>query len=82
MPTGVPRRRTKNLAEREIARWNRQRTETQRELAEKYRLENPVRRAELLDRAQLAKAFGELADALLSVVMQKKISRKIWHLGP
>jgi hypothetical protein len=82
MPTGVPRRRTKNLAEREIARWNRQRTETQRELAEKYRLENAVRRAELLDRAQLAKAFGELADALLSVVMQKKISRKIWHLGP
>jgi hypothetical protein len=49
MPTGVPRRRTKNLAEREIARWNRQRTETQHELAEKYRLENAVRRAEILD---------------------------------
>jgi hypothetical protein len=27
MPTGVPRRRIKNLAEREIAEWNRQRIE-------------------------------------------------------
>jgi hypothetical protein len=75
MPAGVPRRRTKNLAEREIARWNRQRTETQKQLAEKYRLENAVRRAELLDRAQLEKSFTELADALLGVVMASDFSR-------
>jgi hypothetical protein len=57
MPTGVPRRRTKNLAEREIAEWNRQRTETQKQLAEKYRFENAVKRGEYLNRAELEKAF-------------------------
>jgi hypothetical protein len=76
MPTGVQRRRTKNLAEREIAEWNRQRTETQKQLAEKYRLENAVKRGEYLNRAELKKAFVQLADALGQVVKNSALDRR------
>ena len=77
MPAGVPRRRTKNLAEREIAEWNRQRTETQRQLAEKYRLENQIKRGEYLNRAELEKAFAQLADALGQVVGNSRAGQKV-----
>ena len=74
MPAGVPRRRTKNLAEREIAEWNRQRTETQRQLAEKYRLENQIKRGEYLNRAELEKA-------LLGAVAELKSFYKLTYLA-
>jgi hypothetical protein len=76
MPTGVPRLRTKNLAEHEIAEWNRQRTETQKQLAEKYRLENQITRGEFLNRAELEKVFSQLADALQQVVKNSNIDRR------
>ena len=77
MPTGVPRRRTKNLAEREIAEWNRQRTETQRQLAEKYRLENQIKRGEYLNRAVLEKAFAQLADAARAGRQELRAGQKV-----
>jgi hypothetical protein len=75
MPTGVPRRRTKNLAEREIIRWNRQRTETQKQLAEKYRLENEVVRAEVLRKSELTKALALVADAIVARITASDLSQ-------
>jgi hypothetical protein len=76
MPTGVPRRRTKNLAEREIAEWNRQRTETQKQLAEKYRLENAVLKGQLLDRSELERVFSELASAIVGIIQTSGLPRE------
>ena len=69
MPLNTNRRRESGLAEHELAEWNRQRTETQRQLAEKYTLENMITRAEVLNVTALKKAFAEIADSLVSVIM-------------
>ena len=77
MPTGVPRRRTKNLTEHEIAQWNRQRTETQKQLAEKYRLENQITRSQYLDRADLEKGLYAIAAAIKDRIMSSKLEHQI-----
>jgi hypothetical protein len=42
---------------------------TQKELADRYMLENQITRAEVLNRAELSKAFAAIADAFVSRVM-------------
>jgi hypothetical protein len=76
-PAGKPHRRDLNLAEQAVIDWNRQRIETQKQLAEKYRLENAITRGQLLDKVELRKAFTELADAILnSVMLSTELSRE------
>jgi hypothetical protein len=59
-----------------MERWNAQRTETQRQLAEKYSLENAVVRGNLLDASIMRVAFAALADSLTSVIMASALSRQ------
>jgi len=76
-PAGKPRRRDLSLGEKAVVDWNRQRIATQKELAEKYRLENEITRGEVLNKAALRAAFTELADAILNVVMSStQLSRE------
>jgi hypothetical protein len=56
------------LAEREIAEWNRQRIETQRHLAEKYRLENQITRAAVVNRAELEDGLAKISAAMRSTI--------------
>jgi hypothetical protein len=68
-PAGKPRVREKNLAERAIVEWNRQRTATQKALCEKYKLENEITRSQVLNRAEFAKGLALIAEAISARVM-------------
>jgi hypothetical protein len=72
---GKPRNRGKNLAEREVIRWNRQRTETQRHICEKYSLENQILKAEVLKKSELVKGLAMIADAITTRIMDSDLSR-------
>ena len=48
---------------------NSEKIRVQRELADRYSLENQITRGEMLNEAALRKGFAQLADALQSVVM-------------
>src|SRR6516165_1941565 len=48
---------------------------TQYQITERYRLENAITKANVLNRAELTRVFTELADALLQVVMSSELSR-------
>jgi hypothetical protein len=74
-PAGKPRVREKNLAERAVVEWNRQRTETQRHLSEKYRLENEITRSEVLRKSELVKGLAMVADAIRARILSSDLSR-------
>ena len=56
MPLGkVSHRRVSDETDREIIAWNQQRIATQRELAEKYRLQNEIVRAQVLNKSKMSR---------------------------
>jgi peroxiredoxin family protein len=65
----IPRPRERSLPEQSLVEFNRQRTECQRQLAEKYKLENQITRGEVLRKAELAKTFALIADAMVTRIM-------------
>jgi hypothetical protein len=66
---GRLRPKERNLAERSVVEWNRQRTATQAALCQKYELENQITLGQVLNRAQLAQALSLIAEAISSRVM-------------
>ena len=50
---------------------------TQRQLTKRYDLDNRIVEASVLDRAELAKRFAQLADAIQSRILSSALSREI-----
>jgi hypothetical protein len=48
---------------------------TQKELADRYTLENQITRAEVLNRAEVARVFAAIADAIKTRIMSSNLSR-------
>ena len=48
---------------------------TQRELADRYALENQITRAEVLNRAEVERIFATIADAIKTRIMSSNLSR-------
>jgi phage terminase Nu1 subunit (DNA packaging protein) len=50
---------------------------TQREIADRYMLENQITRGEMLNRASLSKALAAIADAMVSRIMASGVPRSV-----
>jgi hypothetical protein len=72
-----PRLPRTEAAAKAIADFNRQRIKSQKELTEKYRLENMITRAEYLKRLDVARGLAMIADAVVSRIMAAEIPRSV-----
>jgi hypothetical protein len=52
----------------------RSRTETQRQLAEKYRIENAIMKGDHVNRVDLAKGLARIADAIVNRITTSELS--------
>ena len=50
---------------------------TQKELADRYALENQITRAEVLNRAEVERVFAAIADAMVSRIMASGVPRSV-----
>jgi hypothetical protein len=75
--SGRPRLPHTELAAKAIADVNRQRVKAQKELTEKYRLENMITRAEYLKRLDIARGLATVAEAVVSGIMSSDMPRTV-----
>ena len=66
---------TQQICEALFGDMHKEKIRTQREITERYMLENQITRAEALNRAELEKVIVELADALSGAVMNSDLPR-------
>lgn len=67
---------TEQLVEALFGSMHVEKLKTQREITHRYALENAITRAEVLNRAELTKAFSALADALVTVINLSELGRR------
>jgi hypothetical protein len=67
---------TEQLVEALFGSMHVEKLKTQREITQRYALENAITRAEVLNRAELTKTFTSLADALATVVNLSELGRR------
>jgi hypothetical protein len=67
---------TEQLVEALFGSMHVEKLKTQRQITERYALENAITRAAVLNRAELTKAFSALADALVTVINRSELSRQ------